>query len=365
MADSHIRTKWWLLPFSWLYGIIVEFRNLLFDMEILKSESYPIPLINVGNITVGGTGKTPHVEYLIRLLSENYKVAVLSRGYKRKSKGYLLAKLTSSIQKIGDEPWQMKQKFPHIHVAVDANRRRGIQRLIEDEETKDVEVILLDDAYQHRYVKPGLNILLTDYHRLFTEDTLLPAGRLREQPAGKRRANMVVVSKCPQGMKPIEYRVLQRRLDLMPFQKLFFSTLRYGYLKGLFNGQILDLDTLKEQKQNVLLVAGIGNPQQLEDDLRKYANHVSVLSFPDHHYFSTRDTKKIASEFEKLSEPKLIVTTEKDASRLLDLKGLSIQVENNLYVLPIKVEILKENATTFNSNIENYVRKNLRNSSMD
>lgn len=353
------------MPFSWLYGLAVEFRNLLFDMEILKSQSYPIPLINVGNITVGGTGKTPHVEYLIRLLSDKYKVAVLSRGYKRKSRGYILADTTSSMQEIGDEPWQMKQKFPHVHVAVDANRRRGIQRLLKDEKTKDVEVILLDDAYQHRYVKAGMNILLTDYHRMFTEDALLPAGRLREDPTGKSRAHMVVVSKCPQGMKPIEYRVLQRRLDLMPFQKLFFSTFKYGYLKGLFNGKVLELDSLKEEKQNVLLLTGIGTPQQMEQDLRKYTSQISVLSFPDHHYFSAKDAKTISAAFEEMPEPKIIITTEKDATRLLELNGLSSPVEENLYVLPIEVEILKENATTFNSNIENYVRKNLRNSSMD
>lgn len=365
MIESNNRTNWWLLPFSWLYGIIVEFRNLLFDAEILKSETYPIPIINVGNITVGGTGKTPHVEYLIRLLSDHYKVAVLSRGYKRKSKGYLLANLSSTIQEIGDEPWQMKQKFPHIHVAVDANRRRGIQRLMEDEITKDVEVILLDDAFQHRYVKPGMNILLTDFHRMFTEDKLLPAGRLREHSEAKRRANMVIVSKCPQGMKPIEYRVLQRRLDLMPFQKLFFSALRYGYLRGLYNGQILDLDSLKEQEQNILLVSGIGNPQQLEHDLQRYTNRITSLSFPDHHYFSQKDIKKISATFKQLPEPKLIVTTEKDATRLLEMKGLSLQIEENLYVLPIEVEILKGNATTFNSQIEDYVQKNIRNSSLD
>lgn len=365
MDSSSIRINRWLMPFSWLYGLAVEFRNLLFDMEVLKSESYPVPLINVGNITVGGTGKTPHVEYLIRLLSEQYKVAVLSRGYKRKSSGYILADATSSMEEIGDEPWQMKQKFPHVHVAVDANRRRGIQRLLEDEETKNVEVILLDDAFQHRYVKPGLNILLTDYHRMFTEDALLPAGRLREKPEGKSRAHMVVVSKCPQGMKPIEYRVLQRRLNLMPFQKLFFSTLRYGYLKGLFNGKILELDSLREQKQNVLLLTGIGNPKQMERDLRKYSSRITVLSFPDHHYFSQKDATSISTAFEQLKEPRIIVTTEKDATRLLELKGLSPQAEESLYVLPVEVEMLKEGATTFNANIENYVRENLRNSSVD
>ena len=233
MEGDLIRINEWLSPLSWLYAIGVETRNALFDMGILPSRSYDIPIINIGNITVGGTGKTPHVEYLVQLLSRDYKVAVLSRGYKRRSKGYVLATPESRVEDIGDESWQMKHKFPNIYVAVDANRRRGIERLMHDDATRDVEVILLDDAFQHRYVKPGMNILLVDYHRMITDDRLLPAGRLRENVSAKRRANMVIVSKCPHDITPMGFRVIQSALQLQPFQQLYFSTLRYSDLRQM------------------------------------------------------------------------------------------------------------------------------------
>ena len=180
MEGDLIKINEWLLPVAWLYGIGVRIRNELFEMGILKSQSYDIPVISVGNITVGGTGKTPHTEYLIRLLRKKHKVAVLSRGYKRKSKGFILATPETPMPTIGDEPYQMKQKFPDVYVAVDKNRRRGIERLCDEQIAPGTEVILLDDAFQHRYVKPGINILLVDYHRLICDDKLLPAGRLRE-----------------------------------------------------------------------------------------------------------------------------------------------------------------------------------------
>ncbi|MGM9705137.1 MAG: tetraacyldisaccharide 4'-kinase, partial [Prevotella sp.] len=199
-----IKINEWLLPLSWIYGLGVQLRNALFDIGILKSHTYDIPVISVGNITVGGTGKTPHVEYLIRLLDNKFRTAVLSRGYKRKSRGYVLADAHTRIQDIGDEPYQMKKKFGNIYVAVDRKRRNGIENLINDDATKDVEVILLDDAFQHRYVKPGMNIMLVDYHRLITYDRLLPAGRLREPQTGKSRADIVIVTKCPKDLKPME-----------------------------------------------------------------------------------------------------------------------------------------------------------------
>ena len=199
MEGDHIKVNKWLLPVSWLYGLGVRLRNKCFEWGILKSRSFSVPIISVGNITVGGSGKTPHVEYLVEMLKDKVRVAVLSRGYKRKSKGYQLASPLSTVSDIGDEPLQMKKKYPNVHVAVDANRCEGIDRLTQDDETKDTDVILLDDAYQHRYVKPGINILLVDYHRLIIYDKLLPAGRLREPKDGKRRADMVIITKCPEG----------------------------------------------------------------------------------------------------------------------------------------------------------------------
>ena len=208
MEGDFIKIYKWLMPLSWLYGLVVRLRNQLFEFGILKSRNFDTPIISVGNITVGGSGKTPHVEYLINLLKDNMKVAVLSRGYKRKSSGYVLADKESTMRDIGDEPYQMKTKFKNIYVAVDKNRCNGIDHILKDKETKDTDVILLDDAYQHRYVKPGINILLTDYHRLIIHDKLLPAGRLREPQSGKKRADIVIITKCPKDLKPMEYRVI-------------------------------------------------------------------------------------------------------------------------------------------------------------
>lgn len=346
------------MPLSWLYGVGSDVRNLFFDMGILSSKKYEIPIIGVGNITAGGTGKTPHIEYLIRLLAKDYKVAVLSRGYRRRSSGYVLAKTETPVEKIGDEPWQIKQKFPDVYVAVDASRRHGIERLRSDKETRDVQVILLDDAYQHRYVTPGLNILLVDYYRMITEDQLLPAGRLRERISNKIRANMVIITKCPRDLTPIGFRVVQQALHLKPFQSLFFSTFKYGKLTKLFGEGEMPLERLRRDNMHVLLVTGIGNPQQMEQDMRKFAQYVTPLSYPDHHYFTSKDAMEINNAAQKMPKPMVLVTTEKDAPRLKDLKGLNETVRSNTYVFPIEIEILKDKETTLNEQIINYVHKN-------
>ncbi len=260
MEGDHIRINRWLMPLCWFYGTATALRNTLYNIGVLKSHTYGIPIIDVGNITVGGTGKTPHIEYLVRLLSPHYRVAILSRGYKRKSRGYVLATADTPMQQIGDEPWQMKQKYPHIHVAVDADRCRGIRHLCTDQATRDVQVILLDDAFQYRRVKPGLNILLVDYHRMITDDRLLPAGRLREKPEGKDRADLVVVTKCPANINPMGFRVLRSALRLKPFQSLFYSTIRYGQPVHIDHTSTLRLDELKATGMHVLLLSGIGRP---------------------------------------------------------------------------------------------------------
>ena len=355
----HINHK--LLPFSIRFSIGVSVRNWLFSVGILKSQTYPSPIINVGNITVGGTGKTPHVEYLIRLLSPHYKVAVLSRGYKRRSKGYLLATDKSTMEEMGDEAWQIKQKFPNVNVAVDANRRECIDRLINDSETHGTQVILLDDAYQHRYVKAGCNVLLVDYHRPITRDELLPAGRCREPASARFRANIVMVTKCPNNLTPMEFRVVKESLKLRPFQKLFYSTFQYGNLQGIFNGKERQLRSW-EYEEHVLLLTGIASPQQMMMDLRQYTRHIVPLSFPDHHYFSEEDCQRIDAAFTKVSTPRLIITTEKDATRLRIAKGLSEKVKQALYVLPIEVSIMRDQNEKFNEKILGYVRKNPRNS---
>ena len=229
MEDNPKINKW-LLPASWLYGAVIKVRNKLFDSGILEERGYPIPIISIGNITVGGTGKTPHTEYLIRLLSKQWHVAVLSRGYKRKSEGFQLATKDTPMSVLGDEPHQIKQKFPNIYVAVDADRRHGIEQLMKETVAPGLDVILMDDAFQHRYVKPGLNILLVDHNRLLCDDALLPAGRLREPESSKERANIVIVTKCPKDMSPMDYRILTKKMDLYRYQQLYFTTLNYGNL---------------------------------------------------------------------------------------------------------------------------------------
>ncbi len=363
MEGDLIKINRWLMPLSWIYGAVTAARNWLFDIHVLRSVSYPVPVINVGNLTVGGTGKTPHVEYLIRLLSANYKVAVLSRGYKRKTKGFVLATKDSTMQEIGDEPWQVKQKFQDIYVAVDANRRRGISRLLSSQETKDVDVILLDDAYQHRYVKPSTNILLVDYHRMITDDCLLPAGRLRESAKGCNRAKIVIVTKCPSQLTPMEYRVVQNALDLRPYQHLFFSTFRYGELQGLFNEKTRPITSI-EDEEHIMLLTGIASPEQMMMDLHRYTRHITPVSFPDHHFFTREDAVEIEKQFKSIPSPRFIITTEKDATRLRNCPELSELVKQSLYVIPIEVDILRNEKTTFNEKILKYVRKDSSNSTM-
>ena len=355
-----IKINDWLLPFSWIYGSIVRFRNWLFDMGLKKSKSFSIPIISVGNITVGGSGKTPHVEYLIRLLHDKAKIAVLSRGYKRKSHGYVLAEESTTMQEIGDEPFQMHQKFSDIYVAVDAKRARGIENLQNDEATKDVDVVLLDDAFQHRYVKPGINILLVDYHRLIIYDKMLPAGRLREPLSGKNRADIVIITKCPKDLKPMEFRVLTKAMDLYPFQKLYFTSIDYDTPKGVFEEKQIELDKL--QDYHVLLLTGIASPKQMEHDLKPMTKDITNLSFGDHHSFKGKDIDRINDAFESMPEPRIIITTEKDAVRLRETEGLYEKVKSNMYELPIKVSFMLDQQDNFNEKIISYVRKNSRNS---
>ena len=358
MEGDFIKTNEWLLPLSWLYGIGIGFRNFLFDVGVLKSRSYKTPVISVGNITVGGTGKTPHVEYLVRLLQDKMRVAVLSRGYKRKSHGFVLAQPDTLMSQIGDEPYQMKQKFPHVTIAVDKKRTHGIERLETDGDSPDV--ILLDDAFQHRYVKPGVSILLVDYHRLIIYDKLLPVGRLREPLKGKDRADIVIVTKCPKELKPMEFRVITKAMDLYPYQHLYFSTIAYDPLLPAFPeapaGYSLSPDV------NVLLLTGIASPRQLMEDLTPQVKSITPLTFSDHHNFSRKDIQRLNEAYAAMPSPKCIITTEKDAVRLEGAEGLHDTVKQNLYVQPIRISFMLDQEESFNQNIIGYVRKNSRNS---
>ena len=363
MEGDYIKIHSSLLPLSFLYGMGVRFRNMRFDTGILESRSFPIPVISVGNITVGGAGKTPHVEYLIRLLCETKRVSVLSRGYKRRTKGYLLASSSSTSLELGDEPYQMYLKYGRqVHVAVSANRCEGIERLCSDPETKDTDVILLDDAFQHRYVKPGVNILLVDYHRLIVYDKLLPAGRLREPKDGKRRADIVIVTKCPPDLRPMDFRVITKALNLYPYQKLFFTTIEYGDLIPLFsNSRSLALSEITSDYE-VLVLSGIASPQHLLCDIQKHTENVIPMTFRDHHLFTPKDIARINNTFDSMSSKRIIITTEKDAARLVGLDGLSDDVRKHIYALPIKTTFLLEQQEQFDEFILSYVLKNSKDS---
>lgn len=361
MEGDFIRIDNRLLPLSWLYGIGVRIRNWMFDIGLKKSRSFDIPVISVGNLTVGGSGKTPHVEYLVRLLKDKVKVAVLSRGYKRKSKGYVLAGKQTKMQEIGDEPYQMKNKFGDIYVAVDKDRCHGIEQLTGNKETNDTDVILLDDAFQHRHVKPGINILLVDYHRLIIYDKLLPAGRLREPLSGKNRADIVIVTKCPKDMKPMDFRVIMRAMNLYPYQKLFFTTLKYGSLIPVYCGEKRRLESIGKD-ENIMLLTGIASPEQMVTDLKPYTENIVQMNFPDHHQFTPKDINRINEEFAGMPPPKIIITTEKDNTRLFGMEGLSEEVRHSLFILPVEVCFMQEQEEMFNEKIIGYVRKNSRNS---
>ena len=339
-----------LLPVSWLYGLGVRVRNLLFDAGVLKSRVFDTPTICVGNLTVGGTGKTPHVEYLIRLLSPSYKVAVLSRGYKRKTKGYVLADRQSTALDIGDEPCQMKTKFPSLTVAVCEDRCEGIRQIETDKRTRQTKVILLDDAYQHRYVKASLTILLMDYHRPIYTDYLLPAGQLREPWNGRRRADIVIVTKCPPSLSEAERSRISRSLHLEPSQSLFFSTMAYHDLKPLYCGADKPLDHLCSD-DHILLVTGIARPLPLVEMLQSHTPHVSCLNYPDHHHFTDKDISDINDIFSSLPSPKIVVTTEKDAARLQNVGGLSEEVRHHLFEVPIEVKFLFGEGSAFDEKV--------------
>jgi tetraacyldisaccharide 4'-kinase len=349
-----------LIPLSLLYGIVVWIRNRLFDYQLLlKSKEFKLPVISVGNIYVGGTGKTPHIEYLIRLLKDEFKIATLSRGYKRKTNGFILGKINSSSNEIGDEPRQLKLKFPEISVTVDTDRVRGINRLLQLE--KDVDVVLLDDAFQHRYVTPSVSILLVDYEHPLHENALLPYGRLREQAFERRRADIIIVTKCPADIKPIDQRLIEKNLKNNAFQKVFFTTLRYLEPEPVFPeyAKRITLEGIKLKGATIFLLTGIANPKPLKNHLNEISSQIRELKYPDHYAFSVNDLRNLIELFSAdPNENKLIVTTEKDAMRLQQYPDLDEEIKAAMYYIPVMIEFFENEGKDFNNYITNYVRNN-------
>jgi len=336
-------------PFSILYGLITSLRNYLYDVGLLKSTHFKTPTIVVGNLSVGGTGKTPQIEYLIDLLKNEYKIAVLSRGYKRKSKGFFMADSTISAEIIGDEPFQIHLKFPEAIVCVDADRTNGITKLEELENPP--KIILLDDAFQHRKVRGGFNILLTTYANLYVNDMMLPTGDLRENASGADRAQTIIVTKCPAEISEIAQKEIIEKLHPKTNQHVFFTAITYDtQLKG---DSKLDLSELADF--DILLVTGIANPKPLADYLKTSKLNFKHLKYPDHHHFSLNDLGEINAAYESLSETnKIILTTEKDYVRIFGkLK--------NLHYISIKTTFITHQ-NEFDNLIKNYVEQSSGNS---
>jgi len=346
-----------LYPLALLYGFFTAIRNRLYDIGILKSKTFEkVKTIVVGNLSVGGTGKTPHIEYLIRLLEKNYKVATLSRGYKRKTSGFILADENSSASDIGDEPLQFKSKFPNVHVAVDSKRTRGIEKLISQE--NNPSVILLDDAFQHRSVKPGLSILLTDYHKLFYKDYLLPAGRLRESKSNFLRADVIVVTRTPESATMIDMRSIIKDVNMLAYQSIFFSYIKYGNLYNLHDPSKTIRPAMELFRYAVIVLTGIANANHLLTFVKEYAESVTHQKFSDHHVYNEKDIDNIIKTFDAVRfENKIIITTEKDAMRLNHSSLKSLLKSIPIFVLPIEIDF-KNKSEEFNEIITKYVSTN-------
>jgi tetraacyldisaccharide 4'-kinase len=351
-----------LYPFSILYRIVTDIRNLLYNTGIFHSEEFDLPVICIGNITVGGTGKTPHAEYLIDLLRKEFKVALLSRGYKRRSKGFRIVSHFSSAGETGDEPLQVVLKFPDIIVAVDKDRSNGIRTILK--EHPETEVIILDDGFQHRKVKPGLSILLIDFNRLITRDYLMPYGNLRENGNNRKRADVIVVSKTPETFSGSDLEKITREVKWNERQNLFFTSILYMDLIPLYKSADRENTDLRQQnpKDNgAVLVTGIASPGPFKTFLEKYFEEIIHLDFPDHHFFSEKDIEKIIKALKDLkSEKKIVITTEKDAVRLREFTNIDDSLKRSFYYIPVGVGFLKEKKNEFENMIIEYVRKNKR-----
>lgn len=343
-----------LYPLAWLYSGGVWLRNKLFDMGILPVEEFSIPIISVGNLTVGGTGKTPLIEYLIELLSPQLHVAVLSRGYNRKSKGWKIADENASAQSLGDEPYQIHCKYPHVIVAVDSNRRRGIRNLLTLSHAPDV--ILLDDAHQHRYVRPSFSIVLCDYNRPIYSDLPLPVGRLREPRSGLSRADVVILTKCNHILTQQE---MQHEAAMLQYdaQRMYASHIEYGSLQTISDNTTHNIADIIHPDTHVILLTGIANPQPMQQYIEEYSHNIMTYNYPDHHYYTQQEINQVADDAHR--HQSVIITTQKDAARLRAM-NLTPDFRNNCYVLPLRIALQPPHDTiAFDQLIGNHVNSRL------
>ncbi len=340
-------------------------RNKLFDLGIISSKEFEISTISVGNLTVGGTGKTPHIEYLIRLLKPEFYIATLSRGYGRKTKGFVLSDTQSTAKDIGDEPLQFKKKFSGLRVAVDGQRVRGIKNLLK--EFPSLQAVLLDDAFQHRAVKPGLNIVLTDFSKLYLNDYVVPTGSLREFKSGIQRADIIVVTKCPEILLPIERKRLLNEINPLPHQKIYFSYIKYGdFIPVTGEGvPLLAKEFYFERNFSMVLLTGIANTTPLEYYLKDKVKNIIPIKYNDHHHFTKMDIDTIQKIFNNIaSANKIILTTEKDAMRLKSAEYTEAIKHLPVFYIPIEIEFHNKDKQEFNEQILHYVRANQKHSSI-
>lgn len=340
-----------LFPFSIIYGSIVWFWQQLYKWEVLQRFEFDIPVISIGNLSVGGTGKSPMVEYLIRLIEGKYKIATLSRGYGRKTGGYVFADEHSTAKDIGDEPAQFKSKFPEVAVGVCANRSLGIPNLVGD--APETQVVLMDDAFQSLSVKPGLSILLTEYAHLFSSDFLLPSGRLREFRSGYKRADIIIITKCPPSISENRKNFIKTKIQPLTHQQIYFSALKYG---NLYRFQQHENNFSIAKDYDVVLFCGIANADLLIGYLEEKFNSVREIEFSDHHHYNIFDLHKMRTVFEKIkSSKKIIITTEKDAVRLKEFTDWIADNQLPLYCLPVETDFIGDEGREFDNFILNYL----------
>lgn len=362
MASRRIFKSLILWPLSRLYGMGVGLRNLFFDRGLLSRKSFDIPVIAVGNIAVGGTGKTPHTEYIVENLRDEFRIGILSRGYRRRTRGFVLATPGSHPDDIGDEPFQLYRKFGgKVMVAVCEDRVRGIEQMRSID--PGLQMIVLDDAFQHRYVKPDVAIVLSEYSRPPFADNLLPYGRLREPMRAINRADAVVVTKCPDTAQPIDFRMMRENLNLFPYQKLIFSRYDYRPLRPVFPDAVVEIPDLSTYGPSDVVVSltGVANPRPFLRHLRRNGPKVKVLRFDDHHRFTASDMQRLQRKFEPIaSNPRaIIITTEKDAVRLASCPYFPPELRSKIFYMPISVEVLPHSDIDLPDLIRQIVRSNL------
>jgi tetraacyldisaccharide 4'-kinase len=352
-----------LYPLSLIYGAITGIRNFLYNTNVLRSVEFHLPVICVGNITVGGTGKTPHTEYIAGMLRGSFKVATLSRGYKRKTRDFRIASASSTVQEIGDEPLQIFSKFPDLLVAVDRNRVHGVNRILT--ENPDTEVIILDDGYQHRRITPGFSILLSDFERLIVRDHMMPYGNLRESKNNMRRADIILITKSPENISPIQRRLIVKEVNKAPYQNLFFTSLRYLDPLPVFKTSETGIKPFKisfSEGCGIVLITGIANPLPLKEYLQKTGAEIIHIPFPDHYNFREKDINNIKTAWEDIKSPiKYLVTTEKDAVRLREFTNIAEPLKPAFFYIPVEIFFLNEDKENFDNLLVDYVRKNKRN----